>query len=191
MKKITTSLAAIVFSVIIALSSVNAYAAKNVKKSNDYFYTTVTTARDYVMVDVNLSSRSSLTSGQVVLFYDPEVMELEWGYENSFFDIVDANANYGEGAISFVWASDEAAYFSENLMSLTFKVKNAKNGQKVSVVTDVVEAYQNFNALENGEDKTSSATLRLPCYGGRYDRWYDARSEINRFICSILRYFWY
>ena len=190
MKKITTSLAAIVFSLVLALSSMNAYAAKSVKKSNDYFYTTVTTARDYVMVDVNLSSRSSLTSGQVVLFYDPEVMELEWGFENSFFDIVDVNANYGEGAISFVWASDEAAYFGENLMSLTFRVKNAQNGQKVSVVTDVVEAYQNFNALENGEDKTTTATLRMPCFGGRYYRWNDARNEINRFICSILRYFW-
>ena len=190
MKKITTSLAAIAFSLILALSSVSAYAAKNAKKSNDYFSTYISTAREYVTVDVDLASRSSLTSGQVVLFYDPDVMELQWGYDNSFFDLVDVNANYGKGAISFAWASDEAAFFSENLMTLTFKVKNAQNGQKVSVVTDVVEAYQNFTALENGEDKTTTATLRLPSFGGRYYRWEDTRNAINRFICSILRYFW-
>ena len=190
MKKFTTSLAAIALSLVLALSSMSAYAAGKAKKSNDYFKTYVSTTREYVTVDIELDRRSSLTSGQVVLFYDPEVMDFQWGYDNSFFDIVDVNANYGKGAISFAWASDEAAYFSESLMSLTFKVKNAQNGQKVSFVTDVVEAYQNFEALENGEDKTSTATLRLPRIGGRYYRWEDTRNEINRFICSILRYFW-
>ena len=190
MKEITTSLAAIALSLVLALSSMSAFAAGKAKKSNDYFKTYVSTAREYVTVDIELDRRSDLTSGQVVLFYDPEVMDFQWGFDNSFFDIVDVNANYGNGAISFAWASDEAAYFSESLMSLTFKVKNAQNGQKVSFVTDVVEAYQNFEALENGEDKTSTATLKLPRIGGRYYRWEDTRNEINRFICSILRYFW-
>ena len=187
MKKITTSLAAIVLCLVLALSSMSAFAAG---KSNDYFKTTITSVRDYVLVDVDLSRKSNLTSGQVVLFYDPEVMELQWGFDNSFFDLADVNANYGEGAISFVWASDEPAYYSEKLMTLTFKVKDAKNGQRVSVVTDVVEAYQNFEALENGEDKVSTTTLRIPKLGGFFSRWNGTGSQVNKFFASILRYFW-
>ncbi|MBO4678421.1 MAG: hypothetical protein J5626_01985 [Lachnospiraceae bacterium] len=190
MKKFTTSLAAIALSLVLALSSMSAFAAGKTAKSNDYFNTTMYAARDYVVVNVNLSRRSNLTSGQVVLFYDPEVMELQWGFENSFFEIADVNDDYGKGAVSFVWASDEAARYAENLMTLTFKVKDAKNGQKVSVVTDVVEAYQDFVALENGEDKTNTVTIRLPKFGGFFNRFNETGNDVNRFFCSILRYFW-
>ena len=190
MKRITTSLAAIAFCLVLALSSMSAFAAEKTAKSNDYFNTTMVAARDYVVVNVDLSKKSGLTSGQVVLFYDPEVMEMQWGFETSFFDIADVNADYGEGAISFVWASDEPATYAENLMTLVFKVKDAKNGQKVSVVTDVVEAYQNFVALENGEDKTSTVTLRIPKHGGIFTRWNGSQSDVDKYFCNLLKYLW-
>lgn len=194
MKNIFKSMAAIAFSLILAFGSMSSFAASKV--ANDYFKTEISSSQKTVTVTVDLAKKSSFTSGQFGVVYDPAQLEFQYAYYNDAMGLVDVNINE-DGLVLYAWADECADNYSERLITITFKALNAYNGEKVTVLTDVVEGYQNFKALENGEDKSYSTTLRLPgsnSFWGRHDVWYDYRcnmqNAIDRIFWNLSHFFW-
>lgn len=197
MKKIVKRVLALVL-IVATLSIVlptTTYAYE--KNANNYIYTTIDSYRDDVDVYVDLSSKSNFTSGQVVVYYDPEVLSLNYALQNTSLDMSDLNVSYTDNSVSFAWASDTADRWSETLMMLNFTAVNAYNGEKVSVLTDVVNAYQNFTALPTGEDVTTTETLSMPKRSsllswlfGLDDTCSEVERAIEKICVSVWNLFW-
>lgn len=196
MRKLRTSMAAIAFLLILAFSSMSSFAAPKAKTANDYFTTAISSSQKTVTVTVDLNQKSGFTSGQFGVCYDPEQLVFEYAYYNNAMGLVDVNINE-DGLVLYAWADEKADNYSERLITITFTALNAYNGEKVSVMTDVVEGYQNFKALTNGEDKVYTTTLKLPnsnSFWGRHDSWNDYRCNIynvfNRWFWGFSHFFW-
>lgn len=160
------SVLAVVLCISIFAAPVAAQAAQD-KTAGKYFSTSISTYRDEVTVSVKLERNSKLTSGKVVLYYDPSVLNADWYVEDSFLGLVDVNTKYeapeGKAAISYAWASESEIKSASTVLTVKFTVKNATNGQKVSVETAVLEAFNASGAIALSESNTvSTATISLP-----------------------------
>ena len=165
LKKLWTVLA-VVLCISIFAAPIAAQAAQD-KTAGDYFKTSISSYRDEVSVSVKLDRNSKLTSGKVVLYYDPSVLKAEWYSDDDYLGLVDVNTKYdapeGMAAISYAWASDSAIKSASTVLTVDFTVKNAKDGQKVSVETAVLEAYNESGAIALSESNTvSTAKISLP-----------------------------
>lgn len=194
MKKIFTSVAALAFTLIMALSSIGAYAKSNV--ATDYFVTTISSRQDTVKVMVDVTKKSEITSGQFVVAYDPSVLELDWAVYNDSLSLDDINVDE-DGVVSYAFVSDKPLKASERFVTLNFKAKNAYNGEKVTIATKVTDAYQNRKAMELREAEEGTITLKLPkptSFWGRHEAANNVRNSIydalSRFFCNITRFFW-
>ena len=194
MKKIFTSVAALAFTLIMALSSIGAYAKSNV--ATDYFVTTLSSRQDTVTVMVDVIRRSEITSGQFVVAYDPSVLELDWALYNDSLALDDINIEE-DGIVSYAFVSDTPLKASERFVTLSFKAKNAYNGEKVTIATKVTDAYQNRVAMELPGAEEGTLTLKLPkptSFWGRHEAANNARNSIynalTRWFYNITGFFW-
>lgn len=165
LKKLWTVLALVLcISMFISPAAADAAQAKTAGK---YFTTSISSYRDEVSVSVKLERNSKLTSGKVVVYYDPSVLKAEWYSTDDSVGLVDVNTKYdapeGMAAISYAFASDTAIKSSGAVLTIDFTVKDAKNGQKVSVETGVLEAYNESGAIPLSEkNAVSTTTISLP-----------------------------
>ncbi len=176
MKKKITVIIALVLCLIVATGSSTAQAGtfldwlfgprSNPKSTiaKEYFTTDISSSKDTVEVTVDLKRSSKITNGRVAVTYDPAVMRLDYVYYSSYLGTVDVNTSYTNGSkkgVSAAWISSSAATSSLPVLTLVFKVKNAYNKQKVSVETDVLEAYKGDEALIYGDPVVSETTLKI------------------------------
>ncbi len=203
MRKIMKRSIALVLAVLMAVMVVSgtgimgnnkAQAAGNKPKyetSDACFKTTMSSLGRYVTVSVSLNNKTNLTSGQVVVYYDPNVMELDWALNYGLLGLEDVNLDYGNdelGAVAFAFSSENELTRSDKAITLCFKVKKAVNKQKVTVLTDVTEAYNKDGQLANAEEMTqTSTTLRVSMleswFGGKGQSIFD---DFNR-VWSLIR----
>lgn len=169
LKKLWTLVAVVLcFCMVTApVASLAGQTKNKTKTAGEYFSTSISSYRDEVSVSVKLAKNSKLTSGKVVLYYDPSVLKAEWYSDDDYLGLVDVNTNYeapeGMAAISYAWASETAVKSASTVLTVDFTVRNAKNGQKISVETAVLEAFNESGPVTLSEENTvTSATISIP-----------------------------
>lgn len=156
--------------------------AADTKTADDYFTTSISSYKDTVTVSLSLEKNSKLTSADTVIYYDDEVMELTDVIDVSSIGLTDVNEAYENGdkkGVSFAWASDKEVTKGGQILTLSFKVKNATDKEEISVETDTLDAYANGEALAlSEEENVVSTTLSIPSY--------NSNSNIGNFIDRIV-----
>lgn len=157
---------AVVLCISMLAAPVAAQAAQ-AKTAGEYYSTDLDSYRDDVTATIKLTRNSKLSSGRVVLYYDPSVLKLNWFVGDDFIGIVDINPNCdapeGMAAVSCAWVSDGAIKSACPVFTVDFTVIDAKNGQKVSVETEVLESFNADGAVALSEKNTvSTTTISLP-----------------------------
>lgn len=131
------------------------------KDDNCAISSSISSEKDIVTVQLNLSKDYGVTSGRAVIFYDENDMELQWNTSVGYWDMYDINESYemdGRKGISYAFISTKAPHKDGTILTLCFKAKNPENGKTISVESDIIEAYAMDEGLLLGVDKQESTT---------------------------------
>ena len=119
--------------------------------------TVLTSEKDQVTAVVSIVENSGATSGRIELVYDPEVMTLESTETFDRWLLEDVNPDYTDETttnlkrISFAFADEDAFEEGGEILKAVFKVKDAQNGQIVSVGTQIKELYKGEDQVDPGQ----------------------------------------
>lgn len=111
-----------------------------------------------VTVEVTAEAGTEITSGRVVVSYDEDLLTLKTVETADTWEAEDVNT-YTEESVSYAFADAKGSSKGGDIMTLTFLAKDAANGKKATIQTEVKELYNADTALEqSGKTEKVSVT---------------------------------
>ncbi len=100
-----------------------------------------------VTVEVTAEAGTEITSGRVVVSYDEDLLTLKTVETADTWEAEDVNTDTEE-SVSYAFADAKGSSKGGDIMTLTFLAKDAANGKKATIQTEVKELYNADTALE-------------------------------------------
>lgn len=111
-----------------------------------------------VTVEVTAEAGTEITSGRVVVSYDEDLLTLKTVETADTWEAEDVNTDTEE-SVSYAFADAKGSSKGGDIMTLTFLAKDAANGKKATIQTEVKELYNADTALEqSGKTEKVSVT---------------------------------
>lgn len=111
-----------------------------------------------VTVEVTAEAGTEITSGRVVVSYDEDLLTLKTVETADTWEAEDVNTDTEE-SVSYAFADAKGSSKGGDIMTLTFIAKDAANGKKATIQTEVKELYNADTALEqSGKTEKVSVT---------------------------------
>ena len=111
-----------------------------------------------VTVEVTAEAGTEITSGRVVVSYDEDLLTLKTVETADTWEAEDVNTDTEE-SVSYAFADAKGSSKGGDIMTLTFLAKDAANGKKATIQTEVKELYNADTALEqSGKTEEVSVT---------------------------------
>lgn len=123
----------------------------------------ISSEKEIVTVTLKIAKDTGITSGQAMIYYDQNDMELLWSSDAEYWELTDVNENYTQeelSGVSYAWASQDVCKKSGTMLTLCFRAKNPQNNQEISIATVVDEAYVQDASALTGDD-THIDTIKL------------------------------
>ena len=125
----------------------------------------ISSEKEIVTVTLNIAKNTGITSGQAMIYYDQDDMELLWSSDAEYWELSDVNEDYTQEeltGVSYAWASQDASKKSGTMLTLCFRAKNPQNNQEISIATVVDEAYvQDASALTGDDTHVDTIKLKI------------------------------
>ena len=111
-----------------------------------------------VTVEVTAEAGTEITSGRVVVSCDEDLLTLKTVETADTWEAEDVNTDTEE-SVSYAFADAKGSSKGGDIMTLTFIAKDAANGKKATIQTEVKELYNADTALEqSGKTEKVSVT---------------------------------
>lgn len=127
------------------------------KDDNKLITSSIESECDIVTVKLDIAKKSGITSGQGIVYYDKDELDLQWTTSVGYWDMYDINENYvsedGRTGVSYAFATYEAPKKTGTMLTICFKAKNATNGKVINAESNIVEIYADSESLLCGVDK--------------------------------------
>lgn len=164
-KKLIFALALCLTLNLFPLTAAAAPGDTDTEKAGAVFTTDVEAVNKAAEVTVNMAEKEGVSSGQLVLWYDHTVMELDESSSFAVWKLEDINTSYdtkgNETGVSFAFADTSQVDEEKNVLQLNFSVKEPVEGMKITVRTEVKSLYRGTVGDNSIPEQEATGTVQI------------------------------
>lgn len=164
-KKIIFALALCLILNLFPLTAAAAPGDTDTEKAGSVFTTDVEAVNKEAAVTVSMAEKEGVSSGQLVLWYDHTVMELDESNSFAVWKLEDINTSYdtkgNETGVSFAFADTSQVDEGQDVLQLNFLVKEPVEGMKITVRTEVKSLYRGTVGDNSIPEQEATGTVQI------------------------------